>query len=364
MTKNTKKLVIILPGLNPGGTERAASELSNYLCQKKRVEVYLLLMYNTPLFYKLDDKVNVLMPAAGMKKKLGKILYIPYMLFFLRKNIKKTQSKHVLCLGYILFSLFAALGLKTKVIVSFRCNPYIKRFGDHKVLNKIYHKLHKLLSFRVDSFIAQTNEAKSFYANRYNCPIAVIPNFLKSTRYSNSVQKKNRIVFLGRLAHVKNPVALLEAYSRIEDKKDWQLHFIGDGVLKTELKKMIHHLGLSDRVILHGFVKNVDAILSESKILGLTSKSEGFPNAIIEAMANKMAVIAYDCKVGPSDIIKDGNNGFLIPPDDVNKLKEKLKLLMDEPKHLERISQKAYTESKQYEIKKIGERYFNFIFDQ
>ena len=362
MTKNTKKLVIILPGLNPGGTERAASELSNYLSRRKGVEVYLLLMYNTPLFYTLDEHVNVLMPDAAMKKKLGKIFYIPYMLFFLRKNIKKTQSKYVLCLGYILFSLFATLGLKTKVIVSFRCNPYIKRFGDHKVLNKIYHKLHKLLSFRVDSFIAQTNEAKSFYANRYNCPIVVIPNFLKSARYINSGQKKNRIVFLGRLAYVKNPVALLEAYSRIEDKKDWQLHFIGDGILKTELQKMIHHLGLSDRVILHGFVKNVDAILSESKILGLTSKSEGFPNAIIEAMANKMAVIAYNCKVGPSDIINNGQNGYLVPPGDVEYFKEKLDYLIKDEKCLNKLCEQSQKDSKKYDINKIGQRYHDFIF--
>jgi len=364
MSKNDKKLIIILPGLNPGGTERAASELANYLTREKKVEVFLLLMYNTQIFYQLDEQVNVVMPGSGVRKKIGKVFYVPYMLFFLRKNIRSIQSERVLCLGYILFSLLATLGLQSKVIISFRCNPYIKRFGSNNVLNAVYHKLHKLLNFRVNGFIAQTNEAKSFYAKRYSCPITVIPNFLKSTNYVQKRIKKNNIVFLGRLAPVKNPVALLEAFSQIEDKKDWQLHFMGDGILRSKLQKLTLDLGLSERVIFHGFVKDVDRLLSESKILGLTSKSEGFPNAIIEAMANGLAVVAYDCKVGPGDIIHDGKNGFLIPKDNIDKLRDKLQFLIEESERLERMGSQAFNDSKQYKIEKIGENYYDFIFRQ
>lgn len=360
----SKRLVIILPQLTPGGTERSACELANYLTDKKGVEVILLLMYHSKIFFDLNQSVKVIMPEENMRKRLGRLAYIPYLLYFIRKNIKRLKPSRTLCLGYILFSLIASLKIKTKVIISFRCNPYIKRFGNNKLLNNVYHLLHKLLRFRVDGFIAQTNEAKAFYSKRYNVPLVVIPNFLKFVNHKNTFEKKNNIVFLGRLAPVKNPIDLLKAFSRINNKHNWQLHYLGDGILKSKLKKMINELGMANQVFIHGFVKDVDFQLSQSKILGLTSKSEGFPNAIIEAMANKMAIVAYDCKSGPSDIINDGKNGFLIPVADVITLKEKLEYLINQPQHIKKMSDQAFEDSKKYDIDKIGSRYYDFIFHE
>ncbi|EKB49139.1 glycosyltransferase [Cecembia lonarensis] len=184
-----KKITIILPKLTAGGTERTAAELANYLVSHD-IDVSILLMFNYPHFFNLDKRVKIIEPLPAVRDKLGRVLYLPYLILFLRKNLKNIKPDSILCLGYILFSLIASFGIKSRVIISNRTSPYRVRFPKTKVLNGIYKFSYWLLNSRVDGIIAQTQTAAEVYSRSFKCSIRVIPNFLKEMEYFPKLKKK------------------------------------------------------------------------------------------------------------------------------------------------------------------------------
>ena len=169
---------------------------------------------------------------------------------------------------------------------------------------------HKLLHKRVNGIIAQTSYAADFYRKAYSCPIEIIPNFLREIKEYKHEQI-NQIISVGRCSSEKGQHYLIEAFSKINNTT-WQLAIVGDGPCLKELKALAIKLGIYDRVIFTGFREDVDFYLSQSKIFALTSLIEGFPNALIEAMATPLAPVSFNCNAGPSEIIEHGKNGFLV----------------------------------------------------
>ena len=132
-------------------------------------------------------------------------------------------------------------------------------------------------------------------------------------------------------------------------------------LVMNNLKKLIQVLNAEDKVILAGNQAEVKSYYLKSKIFAFTSNSEGFPNVIGEAQSAGLPVISFDCVAGPSEMIKDGNNGFLIPLFDYDMFKLKLKLLMDDSSLRERFGKKGKEAIKKYSVNVIGEQYYKFI---
>jgi hypothetical protein len=172
-----KKIVIVLPKLSAGGTERTCVELANFLV-KQDIDVTVLLMYKKDHFYTLDTRVRVIEPT-DLRSKYGRFLYLPFLFYYLNSTLKKIQPDTIFCLGYILFGLIASFTINSRIIISGRSSPNRVRFPGNPLANSIYKFFHKLVSGRVDGIIAQTHYAKEVYKKKYNCPIIVIPNFLR-----------------------------------------------------------------------------------------------------------------------------------------------------------------------------------------
>ncbi len=357
MEQKNKKIVILLPKLTPGGTERSAVELANYMVNQK-IEVTILLMFKRENFYKLDSKVKLIEPE-NFRDKYGRILSFPIVLFYLRKNLKNEKPDTIFCLGYILFGLIVTLGLKSKVVISGRSSPDRVRFPQNKLINTVYNFCYSILRFRVDGIIAQTKYSKKVYQKNYNCPIKVIPNFLREINNHN-FERKNQIISLGRCVFEKGQHFLLEAFSKL-NAPNWNLLIIGDGPLLNELKELAKKLKIKDRVEFCGFQKDVDYFLSQSKIFAFTSIIEGYPNALIEGMANRLAPVSFDCVAGPSDIIVDGINGYLIPVNNVELFKTKLQFLIDNPSVLEKISIEAQKIKQTNALNLVAKSYLDFL---
>ena len=136
---------------------------------------------------------------------------------------------------------------------------------------------------------------------------------------------------VGRLIESKHHDKLIEMFARVVIP-GWKLLIVGYDHLKqknmSKLKKLISELNVEDRVILVGKQKNVDYYYLKSKIFAFTSSSEGFPNAIGEAISAGLPVVTYDCIAGPSEMIINSSTGFLIPLFDRDQFREKLELLM------------------------------------
>ena len=358
MAVNKNKILIVLPKLNCGGTERTAAELANYIAENGG-EVSILLMFREEIFFTLHKNVKLIQPK-NIRKKIGRILYLPYLLFFLRRSIKAENAEMIFSLGYIAITLAVSLGLSSTVIISGRSSPTRIRFPGNRILNNLYIFSHRILKKRVNGIIAQTTFAKEIYSKKYRIPIKVIPNFLREIKPHDHLTRNNQIVTVGRLTFEKGQHFLLQAFSKLQ-APGWKLVLVGEGPKRSELEKLAVDLGIGGSVIFKGLQKDVDYFLSQSKIFVFTSIIEGFPNALIEAMANPLACVSFNCEAGPSDIIQNAENGFLVEVGDIDELVKKIQLLVDDEKQRSFVTNNALLSRKRYSINKIAGEYLNFF---
>lgn len=129
---------------------------------------------------------------------------------------------------------------------------------------------------------------------------------------------------MGRLVKEKGQKYLIESFSKVEES-NWKLVILGDGPMKKELILLAENLNIKERVLFPGAVKDVDSWLQKSSIFAFSSISEGFPNALVEAMSSNLACVSFNCDAGPNEIITNNKNGFLVDVYDIDTFTEKIK---------------------------------------
>ncbi len=139
------------------------------------------------------------------------------------------------------------------------------------------------------------------------------------------------VLAVGRLAPVKDFATLIGAFGRVRDRRACRLVILGDGGERARLEALVRELGLRGSVSLPGFVKNPFAYMARAAVFVLSSKSEGLPGALIQALACGAPVIATDCESGPREVLQDGRFGRLVPVGDVGALSTAIYAELDEP---------------------------------
>ena len=129
------------------------------------------------------------------------------------------------------------------------------------------------------------------------------------------------------------------------------------------LKKIIRENNAESKVFLEGRQENVDSYYRRSKVFAFTSSSEGFPNVIGEAMSAGVPVVAFDCIAGPSEMIQDNFNGFLIPLFDYEQFSEKLVMLMRNDDFRKSLGEQAEKDIQRFSVEYIGEKYLKFLLE-
>lgn len=146
------------------------------------------------------------------------------------------------------------------------------------------------------------------------------------------------VLAAGRLVAAKGFDCLMDAFARLGPERRARLVILGEGPLRAQLENRIRRLGLEDRVSLPGFTPNPMACMSRCALFVLSSRREGLPGVLIQAMACGAPVIATDCASGPAEIITHGENGLLVPVDDSEALAESLEGLLDDPERRSRMA--------------------------
>ena len=336
-------------------------ELAHHFSTKNNVEVHLILYgIKRDIFYPLPNNVIVHKPVFIFNDQLRLISTLKTLLF-LRKCVKHIKPASILSFGeyWNSFVLLATLGLKYPVFVSDRGQPDKQRGKFHDVLrNWLYPN--------AAGVIAQTQKAAEIYGALYvHDNIKVIGNPIRFIQCKDTPAKRENIVLMvGRLITSKHQDKLIEMFSKI-NVPNWKLVLVGYDHLKQKnmarLQDLVKQLGLEERVFLEGKQAEVESYYLRSKIFAFTSSSEGFPNVIGEAMAAGLPVIAFDCVAGPSDMIKDGENGFLIPLFDYESFTTNLEKLMIESPLRDRLGENARRSIAKFSSENIGEQFFQFI---
>src|SRR5690606_7014711 len=109
-------------------------------------------------------------------------------------------------------------------------------------------------------------------------------------------------------------LTLIRAFARVRaTRNDARLVILGEGEQREEIERLVAELGLKPHVSLPGFVKNPYAYMARAAVFVLSSRWEGFPNVLVEAMAVGVPVVATDCMAGPAEILENGRYGQLVP---------------------------------------------------
>ncbi|WP_033958597.1 glycosyltransferase [Psychroserpens jangbogonensis] len=365
MTKIKKTIGFTIGSLNPGGAERVITCLANELVAN--YNVIIITLEKCDSFYELNPKImllncNLIIPEN--QNMIGSIRNHS-------KTIKKIsgfiKSESIdLMIGFTtsvnVLSIISAKLNNIPIIISERNNP----IADPP--NKFWKILRNSLYRFTDYLVVQTSSNKDFYAKIIpSKKIVIIKNpvapTLTSKRIIREENKKNKtILTVGRLDSNKSQDLLIKAYSNISNKNDWQLQIIGDGDKMDEYKTIAKDLNIDHTVSFLGNVSNVYDYYNNASIFVFTSKSEGYPNALAEALYFGIPSISTNCPHGPSDLIDNDINGILIEVDNQKMLEHQLKRLMIDEDLRDNLSKSAIVKSHKLDISLITSswtEYFN-----
>ncbi len=361
-----KSILIFLGSLTGGGAERVAVALAGFLAKDKSFNVTLVTLDNKDRdFYTLDKAVKrVAMDKGGETSGLAKFTSNIKRVTSFRFVLKNEKPDLVIAFmtRYAVIALLASMFTKIRVIVSERnYPPHRKNHGMWEALRKYVYRF-------ADLHIVQTELIADWIKkNTKSNMVRVIPNSitwplpkLPPTIETDSVLKDGDRVILaaGTFKHQKGFDLLLESMKTVmKESQNWKLVILGDekytNYLTEAYNEFIAQNDLTDKVIMPGRAGNVKDWYERAEIFVLSSRYEGFPNVLLEAMSSGCACVSFDCKTGPAELITEGYNGFLIPDGDTDLLAKYVLRLMQDNSLRERLSSNAISVRETYSEEKI-----------
>ena len=351
------KILVVIPTLLGGGAERVVSILTQEWA--KSHQVTLVLFDASGRSYGHGGRiVDLQLPASD--SLLRKICN------FARRTIRLSQ---VLMQGHpdrIISFLEAAnfSSVAAAVMTGNRNRLYVSVRDDPLRMPAVYRLLLPFI-YRIPAGVVAVSEGVKRRLKSMNVPIekvSVIPNPIPGIS-RKSVERKSMppladrfILGVGRLSWQKGFDRLLAVFHAL-DRPDTHLVILGQGAEESALVVLAREFGIEKRVHFPGYVPDVENWYRNAECLVLSSRHEGWPNVLMEAMANGCPVISFDCEYGPSEIIEHGENGLLVPEGDVEELGRAIARILDDDGLRKNFVVKAMAQVKKFEVETIALRW-------
>ena len=185
-----------------------------------------------------------------------------------------------------------------------------------------------------------------------------IPNGIPAFTGLSGGPERPVLVAAGRLTPQKGYDMLVDAFTKVHARHPgWSLDIYGAGECKPDLEKQIAAYGLSGAVVLRGLTKDLPEHLSTAGMFVLSSRFEGLPMVLLEAMTLGVPAVAFDCPTGPAEIIDDGRTGLLVPPGDVGALADAICELIEDPERRTAMREAARAGSAPYSMPAVRARW-------
>ncbi len=358
--QKTMRLTLVTPSLLCGGAERAAILIAEGFLKKGNQVSFVTIAGTKNDFYNVPDGVDRLaLNIAGNSPTPFHALWNNlYRLWVLRQIIRSLQPDAVISflVETNILTLLALIGTNYPVLVNEQNNPGSDTKNVWKKLRHwIYPLANKVVSVSegvdnyFDNWLPKTQRAVIFNPLQ---PISNEPGTFDLPKGADP--NKKWAIAMGRLVYQKNFELLLSAFHKIIDRyPDWQLLIFGEGEMRKELENLRDQLGLGDRVLLPGQTNNPIAALKTAKLFILSSRWEGLPAVLFEALACGLPVISTDCPSGPREIIRDGVDGILVSNEDVSALATAMGRLMSDEKKRQILADRAQEATERFSLEKV-----------
>ena len=342
---------------NPGGMERVLLNKVSYLIKHLGWDILIVTtdQQGRPPFYPFPEKIRMVDLGVNYADDNSKNVIKKISGYLRRKRIHKKR--------------LTALLQKEKADIVVSLYPSESSFlpdikdGSKKVLELHFCKFFRLqyrrkgllgwidqwrtlqdesIVRKFDKFVVLTYEDQRYWGLLPN--IEVIPNAAMNMSGHFSDVTHHRVIAVGRLDYQKGFDRLIQAWDIVQKNRkysDWHLDIFGQGEWHDMLQNMIKERGLSETAHINKPTNSIGSEYAQSSLIVMTSNYEGFGMVLVEAMACGVPAIAFDCKCGPSEIIKDGENGLLVHNGDIEGLAEAMMGVMDDENYRKMLSQNA-----------------------
>ncbi len=348
------KIDFIISGLQGGGAQRVMVILANHFAEKG-YEISIITFSG-----KHDDfEINPLINRVKLHKSKIKIHRIGVLINLL-KYYRAKKNRPAIIISFItlmnLISIIVAKIYSIKIIIS-EHNSHLQAQSP-----KFLTYLTRKLFYRHADFVTVLTSYDIDFYKKLKSNVIVMPNPCSFTPIENSNKQREKVILavgnLDRYQHkgFDNLISFIEPI--LKSNPDWILKIIGGGDTgKNHLKNIAINLNITEQVVFAGFQSNVAEIMDASEIFILSSRYEGLPMVLLEAMSQGMACIAYDCKTGPSDIITNEVNGLLIEDQNSISMQNGLKKLISDESLRNKLKANAIMSLDNYSINSIEEKW-------
>ena len=335
-----KKIAILLASLSDGGVGKMRIRLANEFVRRGYRVDLVLGKQEGQYMEMLDPAVRVMVLGTSHA-----LFGVPRLAWYFRKerpDVVLSQRIRVNVLALRARSLSSA-DIPIFVTINTTISKQLEIFQSRKGLKQLrLLKRHYPLN---DGIIAVSRGAAEDAADLLGLPPERIQVIYNPTMSGHIFVRANEpvehpwlrpdaapvIMGIGRFEHQKDFPTLLRAFARVRTQMDCRLVILGKGHLRDELLALAAELGIEDQLYLPGFVENPYAWLSKASLFVLSSRFEGFGNALSEALGLGVPVVATDCPSGPREILGDGRYGPLVPVGDVEALAQAMLKTLREP---------------------------------
>lgn len=354
------KIAIFLPNLDGGGAEKVFINLAKIL-KKRGFETKLIIGFKSGILVK--DIVDLEVLYLNKESVTKCILPLSQYLSINPPSILLSGMPHA-NLAAILAGRLANKGIK--IITSVHENP-IRAFNFLSFKDKLILNLLRIAYPFSDALIAVSEGLLKaqigFYKNRLPKKVLRIYNPIVDFEVRNECSRvvssndKINIISAGRLNIQKGFEILIEAFSILDISREVTLTIYGEGPERKKLQNLINKLQLHDKVFLPGFDIDLSSRMQEADVFVLSSKWEGFGNVLVEALSFGCQVISTDCDNGPSEILNNGEYGFLVPVDDVFEMKKAIESVVNGNS----IKYNVFEATLPFTFKKVGDEYVSLL---
>lgn len=355
------KLAFYIGSLDKGGAERVFVNLAEYF-QGMGYQVLMVTQYRKEEEYALAEGIRRIISDIPPEETTGNRLLNFYRRVSRLHRIWKEERPDIAlsCVGKNNFmNIVTTMFTGTKPVVS-----VVGEAGE-EYPDRLMKFLANFLFPFASGVILQTERSRAFFSKRVSKTAVILPNSLNPLFLRERYQgvRDKRIVSVGRLDANKNHEMMVRAFAGIADKyPDYTLTVYGEGELREELQKLTAGLGLEQRVFWPGVIPDVADKIEKASLFLLTSYSEGISNALIEAMALGLPVIATDVPSGGTqELIRQGENGLIIPAGDIKALGEAMDRLLSNSALAERLGASAHTIQERLSPDRVNRRWLEYF---